>query len=246
MQAISSTPQPRRVRRTRAARRATLIAVAIAAVTVAVLGAYRVGISQAQIEIARLTADLAAQQELHRETTLQLAEVEQQAEAAVTRHARLVQEQQSREPSAEVRRLTELVVARLRAGVPAARLEFLLAQATSELICAREIELRRVAIRTAASTGPIAAATFFGNRVMVTSEGSAIRAADGQQTARFDPTQPVTLRFLEIGGDTATAVGTLPLAQALVVENEELRFAARLSEREPDLIEISAQRCQLP
>jgi hypothetical protein len=246
MQAISPIPRPRRVRRTRTARRATLGAVAVACLIVAVLGAYRVGRSQAEIEIARLAADLAAQRELHRLTTLQLAEVEQQAEAAVARHARLVREQKRREPSAELRRLAALADERLRAGVPSARLEFVLAQATSEPVCAREVESRRVAIRTPASTGPIAAATFFDNRVIVTGEGMALRAADGAPGSDFDPAQPVTLRFLEIGGETATATGPLPLAQALVVEGEELRFAARLSEREPGLIEISAQRCQLP
>jgi hypothetical protein len=79
--------------------------------------------------------------------------------------------------------------------------------------------------------------------VIVTGEGSAFQAADGVQGSAFDPAQPVTLRFLEIGGETASATESLPIAQALVVEGEELRGAARLSEREPGLIEISAQRC---
>jgi hypothetical protein len=219
---------------------------AVACLTVVVLGAYRVGRSQAEIEIARLTADVAAQRELQRLTTLRLAEVEQQAEAAVARHARLVKEQQSREPSVEVRRLTRLAAERLRAGVPLARLEFVLAETTIEAVCAREVESRRLAVHTAASARPIAATTFFDNRVIVTGEGSAFQAADGMQGPAFDPAQPVTLRFLEIGGETASATGSLPIAQALVVEGEELRFAARLSEREPGLIEISAQRCQLP
>ena len=40
--------------------------------------------------------------------------------------------------------------------------------------------------------------------------------------------------------------GPLPLAHALAVEGQELRFAVRASERNPAELEVSAQRCHLP
>jgi hypothetical protein len=175
-----------------------------------------------------------------------MAEVEQQAEAAVARHAQLLQLQRSRAPSPELSRLMSLAAERLRAGVPASRLEFVIAQATIEPVCEREIESRRVVVHTPGSTGAIASASFFGNRVIVTGEGTAVRSADGTPSQAFDTAQPVTLRFLEIGGEVATAAGTLPLAHALAVEGTELRFAVRANERSRGEIEVSAQRCQLP
>ena len=246
MQALSPLSRPRRLRRSRMLRRLTLVLCGAAALAALALGAYRIGRSQAAIEVDRLTADVAAQREMHRLATLRLAEVEQQAEAAVTRHAQLLGELRRREPSPELRRLSDLAAERLRAGVSPERLAFVLAATDAEPVCAREVEARRLAVHTSAGTGPIAAATFFQDRVIVTGEGSTAPAPDGAPGRWFDPSRPVTLRFLELGGETAAANGPLPLAQALVVDGQELRFLARASEREPGLIEISAQRCQLP
>ena len=239
-------PRNRRARRRRFGWGLLFWTVAGALLTTATLASYRIGRSQGEVEIARLTADLAAQREHNRQTILRLAEVEQQAEAAVARHARLVRLQRDQAPSPELRRLTDLAAERLRAGVPAARLEFVLAQASVDAVCEREVESRRVVVHTPASTGAIASAAFFENRVIVTSEGVAVRAADGTPGQVFDTAQPVTLRFLEIGGEVATATGPLPLAHALAVEGQELRFAVRASERNPAELEVSAQRCQLP
>jgi hypothetical protein len=141
--------------------------------------------------------------------------------------------------------LTELADEKLRAGVSVSRLEFVLGQAEIEPICDREIEIHRMTVQTASGPSPVASAGFFGNRVIVTGETSAGQGADlsrsGTGAARM-----VNLRFLEIGGDVATASGPLPLAHALSVEGEELRFAIRSSDRSADELEISAQRCRLP
>jgi hypothetical protein len=211
----------------------------------ATLASYRIGRAQGEVEIARLGGDLAAEQELHRLSMVRLAEVEQQAESAVARLAQLIQLQRSEAPGPELRRLMDLAGERLRAGVPAARLEFMIAQARVEPVCEPEIESRRVVVHTPASSGAIVSATFFGNGVIVTSEGLAARAADGSPSQAFDPARPVTLRFLEIGGEVGTATGPLPLAHALVIAGQELRFAARASELHPAELEIRAQRCRL-
>jgi hypothetical protein len=246
MLAGSTMPHSRRARRRRVGWGLLFWTAAASLLTTATLASYRIGRSQGEVEIARLTADLAAQREHNRQTIQRLAEVEQQAEAAVARHAQLVRTQRDQAPSPELRRLTDLTAERLRAGVPAARLEFVLAQASVEPVCEREIETRRVVVHTPASTGAIASAAFFENRVIVTSEGVGVRTADGALGQTFDPFQPVTLRFLEIGGEVATASGSLPLAHALAVEDQELRFSIRASERNSAELEISAQRCRLP
>ena len=242
----STIPLTRRARRRRIAWELLFWTASAALFVTATLASYRIGRSQGEIELTRLTGDLADQQELHRLTISRLAEVEQQAEAAVARHAQLLQLQRNQEPSLELRRLQELAAERLHAGVPAARLEFVIAQATVEPVCEREIESRRIVVHTPSNTGAIVSATFFDNRVIVTSEGIAARSADGTPSKAFDTAQPVTLRFLEIGGEVATTSGPLPLAHALAVEGEELRFAVRASERNQAELEVSAQRCHLP
>lgn len=246
MLGISTILRTRRARRRRSAWGLLLWTASAVLLVTSTLAGYRIGRSQAEVEIVRLAADLAAQQELYRLTVVRMAEIEQKAEAAVARHAQLVRLQRTQLPSPDVRRLVELVAERLRAGVPPARLEFVVAQTTVEQVCDRDVESRRVVVHTPSSTGPIASATFFGNRVIVTSEGVADRSADGAAGRGFDTAQPVTLRLLEIGGEMATFSGPLPLARALAVEGQELRIAVRASERHPAEIEISAQRCRLP
>jgi hypothetical protein len=246
MLGTSTIPHTRRVRRRRTTWRMVVWSGLVTLLVTVTLASYRIGHSQGEVEIVLLTGDLAAQQELHRLTVLRLAEVEQQAEAAVARHAQLLRLQRSQAPSPELRRLAEVAAERLRAGVPVARLEFVLAQATVEPVCEREIESRRVLVHTPSSTGAIASATFFDNRVIVTGEGVAARTTDGSPSRAFDEAQPVTLRFLEIGGEVATVSGSLPLAHALALEGQELRFAVRTGERNPAELEVSAQRCQLP
>jgi hypothetical protein len=227
-------------------RRILAIATMAGLLAIAVAGAYRVGRSQARIEVERLTADLVEQREQQRVTMLRLAEVQQQAEAAVARNAQLVGEQQRREPGPDLQRLIGLAAERLRAGVPAARLEFLLAHAAVEPVCERSLESHPLVVRTPTGTGSGGSATFFGDRVIVTGEGVSMRPANGSAATGFDPNQPVTLRFLEIGGASAVASGMLPLGRTLVIEGEEFRFAARVGRGDPPIVEVTAQRCRLP
>lgn len=246
MQAGSIFTDPRRSRRNRAGRRVRAAIGLATLLAVPAMAAYRVGRSQAEIEQARLAGEAAEQHERNRLLTLRLAEVEQQAEAAVARNALLTRELRRVEPSPDLRRLADLAAERLAAGVPASRLEFVLANAAVEAACDRSVEARRLTVRTARATLPAGAATFFGDRVIVTAEGAALGERDAAPPTTYDPAQPVTVRFLEIGGEAATVAGPLPLGRILVVQGEELRFAARALPGDPAQIEVTAQRCRLP
>jgi hypothetical protein len=207
---------------------------------------YRVGISQGLVEIERLESDLATLHDMNRLLSERVATAEQQAEAAIARHARLIQEQRRAVPSAEVVQLTELLASRLRDGLPADRLAFVLDNAAPEPHCAPGIDTRRLVVHTPASTSPIASAAFFENRVTITGEGLPTRSSEGTLQPRYDTDQPVTLRFFDIAGGVGTAAGRLPLTHAMMLEGTEFRFAVRPSDRQPDAVEISAQRCAFP
>ena len=87
---------------------------------------------------------------------------------------------------------------------------------------------------------------FFDKRVVVGAEGASARAGDGTLQPRFDNGQPVSLSFSRIDGEVATISGSLPLTHALVADGQEFRFSVRVSERQPESLEISAQRCSFP
>jgi hypothetical protein len=211
-----------------------------------VLASYQVGVSQGRTGTARLEADLATMRELNRAASERAAHAEQQAEAVIARHAQLQQLYRREVPSGELRQLLDLAGDRLRSGVPASRLQFVLRETSVERRCDGELDTKRVAVHTSASAGTIAAAAFAEDRVTVTSEGTAARGPDGTLESRFDPARPVALRFLEIDGDVGTARGTLPLTHSLVLGGDEFRFLARPSEKQPGSLEITAQRCAFP
>ncbi len=213
---------------------------------VAALASYRIGLSQGRVEILRIEADLGRLRDLNRLMSERTAVAEQQAEAAIARTAQLQQRLRSAAPGPELQRLMTVGAEQLRAGLPVERLEFLLRHASPGQTCEKAIDSRRVVVHTPVNTGSIASVAFADNQIVVTGEGTAARAADGTAAARFDPAQPVTLRFLRIDGDVGTAVGRLPFAHAVVLGDAEFRFAVQASQQQPEAVELSAQRCGFP
>lgn len=207
---------------------------------------YGVGVAQSRIEVVRLETDLANMHELNRMMSERVAKAEQQAEAAITRFAQLQQVYRSEVPTGEVRRLLELVEERLKAGISADRLAFLLREARVERNCEKGVETQRVLVHTPINTTPVNSVAFANNRVTITSEGLAARAPNGGPETWFDPAKPVVLRFLKIDGDVTTTEGMLPLSHALVLGNEEYFFSARPTDKQPGYIDITMQRCAYP
>jgi hypothetical protein len=246
MELLSTFAGTRRSRRRQAVWSAVKWVVLAACVLGGALASYRVGVSQSRTEIARLEGDLATMHELNRLMSERVAKAEQQAEAAITRHAQLRQIYRNEVPTGELRELVDLIAARLRAGVPAARLRFLLREATVERRCEKEIEAKRVPVHTPISTGPVTTVGFADNRITISGEGASARTADGTPEGWFDPAQPVTLRFLEIDGDVGTVEGHLPLAHALVLGNNEFLFAIKASDKQQGQIDVTMQRCAFP
>ena len=207
---------------------------------------YSVGVAQNRAEVARLETDLSDMHELNRMMSERAAKAEQQAEAAITRFAQLQQVYRAEVPSGEVRTRLELVEERLKAGVPAERLAFLLREARVERSCEKATETQRVLVHTPINTTPVNSVAFANNRVTITSEGLAARAPGGGPETWFDPAKPVVLRFLEIDGDVTTKEGSLPLTHALVLGNEEYFFSIRPTDRQPGYVDITMQRCAYP
>jgi hypothetical protein len=246
MHTRSTLGGPRRIGRHKHAGVALRAAALAGLLAVATLSGYRVGVSQGYTEAERLQVDLSRLQDLSRQLGERVAASEEQAEAAIARYAQLVQEQRRQAPSAELERLSKLAGDRLRAGVSGDRLAFVLANAVLASSCGAAIDTRRLLVHTPASKAPGTTVAFFDNRVLIAAEGASARTGDGILQARFDSSQPVSLRFSGIDGASGTAGGVLPLSHALVADGQEFRFLVRPSERQPDALEITAQRCSFP
>jgi len=222
---------------------ARLVAVALA-IAGGALASYQIGRSQSGIERARFESDLSALQELNRLLSERAASAEQRAEAAITRAARLQRSYDADVPQGQTRELLDLVQQRLKDGVPAARLEFLLREARVERKCDPPSETKRLLVHTSVTPTPAATAGFAKNQITVSVEGAPQRKPDGRTDPIFDPQQPVTLHLLRIGRDVAKAEGRLPLSHSLVLGDREFRFTVKAADK--GQAELIAQVCDFP
>lgn len=245
MRNFSTLGRMRRQRRRRLYARAALGFGALFLLGLFAVSGYQVGLSQKRVEVERLEATL----DEVRTTNLRLME---QAAAAAEREARMservveVEDAYARDvPGGELRRLLNVVKAKMAAGVPPERLALILDQAGKERDCESRTETKRLTARTPLSTTVDNAVTFADARITVSGEGQMAEDAQGTPEPWFDPTQPVTLHFLMINGEVDNAHGVLPLTHAVVLENREYLFVARTTERR-GVIEITAQNCNFP
>ena len=243
MQLLTTFEGTRRSRRRRAWRRA-FVRLVLAALLAGAAGiGYRLGASQGHARIERLEQDLTELRQAEAVLAERAIRAEQQAEAAILAQAELRERLRAELPQGELKDLVDRLALRLREGVPADRLAFLIGQAAART-CARELEQQRLEVHTPRARNPAGAAAFAQGRILVTAEGAAA-PLDDAPTPGFDVARPVILRFLAIDGDVGTAHGVLPLTHALAQAQEEFRFSARAGAR-PGEIELTSQRCPLP
>ena len=222
---------------------ARLVAVALA-IAGGALASYQIGRSQSGIERPRFESDLSALQELNRLLSERAASAEQRAEAAITRAAKLQRSYDADVPQGQTRELLDLLQQRLKDGMPAVRLEFLLREARVERKCDPPSETKRLLVHTSVTPTPAATAGFAKNQITVSVEGAPQRKPDGRTDPIFDPQQPVTLHLLRIGRDVAKAEGRLPLSHSLVLGDREFRFTVKAADK--GQAELIAQVCDFP
>jgi len=148
-------------------------------------------------------------------------------------------------PQGVLENLVTLLAERLQAGVPAERLEFVVARASIERVCKSQIESRRLEIRTPVGTDVDNRTSLAGERITVSGEGQPARDEAGVAQAWFDPAKPVVLRFLTIDGDVERVENQLPLTHALVFDDKEYRFLAAPADRR-GFVDLAVQECDYP
>lgn len=217
---------------------------ALVAIVIAGVYAYETGSRLAEREVARLEEQIvglsARIQDLEQDN-LRLAEAARSARGKVE-----VWQQRYRQdiPTGELKALYELTREKLAGGVDGARLAFVLRQVSEASDCAAEVETKRFYVKTPLYNGGNDTVGFADSAIVVTAQGTASIDGSGNQLVRYDPAQPVVVRFARLGGETSEASGLLPLHHAMVVGDNEYRFSVVAGE--PGMINVTAGRCPFP
>lgn len=221
-------------------------AVALALIGLAGLFAYKTGSTLAELDVSRLqaqVADLSATiQTLRNENaTLKatVATADQQAKDWQQRYRAEV-------PTGDAKAVLDLAQKKLAEGVDVARLQFLIGAAANPRVCDAAPESKRFTVRTPiGKPSRESSATLANKQITVTAEGQPEVNQNGQREAWFDPAQPVTVRFAELGGKTTEATGLLPVQHSLVIGDSEFRFSIVADDKRGFAV-ISANRCNYP
>lgn len=136
----------------------------------------------------------------------------------------------------EMRAIIAQAQARIADGLPPERLSFVIAQAEMPRNCT-DADTRRFIARTPNYDGPNTTVRF-NEAVTVSGKG---QAANNGREQWFDASQPVTVYFEVLGGQTTEVSGPLPLQYALIFKDKEYRFTASAGQR--GFIEVTADWC---
>ena len=217
---------------------------ALAAIVIAGVYAYETGSRLAEREVTRLeeqVAGLNARIQQLEQDNLQLAEAARNAKGTVE-----AWQQRYRQdvPNGALKTIYDTIREKVAGGVDAQRLAFILAQASQKNDCADEVETKRFYVKTPLYNGGNDTVGFANSAIVVTAKGSASVDGSGNQIVRYDPAQPIVVRFARLGGETSEASGVLPLYHAMVVGDKEYRFSVVAGE--PGMVNVTAGRCPFP
>ncbi|WP_448204756.1 hypothetical protein [Azospirillum sp. sgz302134] len=207
------------------------------------LFAYQMGIEQLKGRDVTLREENAALSRQKAELELLASQMQHAARTAEARSAELEGRLQREVPTGDIARLGSLVAERLKGGMDANRLAFVITQAQPPRNC-QQPENKRFALSTPLLKSGNRAVGFGNGTVTVSGEGQSARNPQGAAESWFDPAQPVTIKVTAIGGKESVATGVLPLHHAVVVDNTEYRFTFTAGPR--SFVEVTADRCPFP
>ena len=219
-------------------------AIALAVILGAGLFAYESGSRLAEREVFNLrdkVAELSAeidqlqQRQAEAQATIHLAR--QRLEETEKRYAEVV-------PTGALAALLARIQERIDAGIHLDRLQFLIDAAENARSCDESPATKRFVVRTPFYRGANDSVSFADQTITVTADGQLATNALGKAEAWFDPAQPVTLHFTQIGGETTDFAGKLPLHKSIVIGEYEHRFSVIAGPR--GFVQVTGERCQYP
>lgn len=219
------------------------VGVVAAFVLAVALFSYQMGIEQLKGRDASLREEVNA---LSRQKTELELLASQMQHAARTAEAKLAEAEArlAREiPTGERARLLQLATDRLKGGMDANRLAFVIQNAQAQRNC-QQPENKRFVIATPLMKSGVRAISFANGTITVTGEGQSARDGQGNPESWFDPAQPVTLKITTIGGKETVVSGPLPLHKSVVIDSNEYRFTFAAGSR--SFVDVTTDRCPFP
>lgn len=173
------------------------------------------------------------------------ARLKAETETAQSREAEWRERYEKEVPTGATRELLSLIRAQLEKGVAPDRLAFMVNAAANTSKCDAQTITKRFLVRTVIAGGASDTVSFANNAITVSADGRPATNSMGNPEAWFDPAQPVTVRFAQIGGGKSTHTsGVLPLHHKLVMNDVEYRFSIVRGERR-GFLNVTAGRCPL-
>jgi hypothetical protein len=137
-----------------------------------------------------------------------------------------------------------LVQDKLDQGVTLARLRSAIEGVARERSCEEAADSRRFVVQTAARRDEANGSVTFTDGITVSAEGAVPEGAEGRAGLRYDPEQPVTVRFAIPDAAPSEVSGMLPLEHSLIRDGQELLFTAEAGD--PGFLRITRQVCAYP
>lgn len=106
-------------------------------------------------------------------------------------------------------------------------------------------ETKRFLVKTQlTSDGPNTSIGFSNGIITVSGQGATAKNAEGRAEAWFEPNEPITIRFTQIGGKSVETSGKLPIHHTLAIGQAEHRFSVMASAR--GFVQVTSERCKVP
>ncbi|MBP2298505.1 hypothetical protein [Azospirillum picis] len=207
------------------------------------LFAYQMGIEQLKGRDVTLREEIATLSRQKAELELLASQMQHAARTAEARVGELEGRLQREVPTGDLAKLSQLVSDRLKGGLDANRLAFVISQAQTPRNC-QPADTKRFTLTTPLLKGGARGVAFGNGTITVTGEGQSSHDSQGNAESWYDPGQPVTIKITGIGGKSTSVTGVLPLHQSLVVDNSEYRFTIAAAQR--SFVEVTADRCAYP
>lgn len=218
--------------------------VVLAAILAAGIYAYRTGSKLAELDVTELRQEVDQLTVTVNTLTSENDSLERELAAAKRQSADWQSRYEREVPTGEIKQLTDMVGEKVRDGVAIDRLAFLIDAADAIGACDNQPVTKRFIVPTPLYDGANSWIGFAESTVTVTALGQSAVNENGQPEGWFDPGQPVTLKFSQLGGEASEITGKLPLHHSVLVGDSEYRFTAVEGDR--GFINVTADRCKFP
>ncbi len=201
--------------------------------------AYEAGFRVSQNQVGNLRQDL--QQAVE---SVQTEKTQLEADQAALVEARKQADDfkalyEQAKPTDELKDLTEILRAKLAAGMEPRRLAFVIKSAQNPHDC-EMLGTRRFLVRTPRYRGPAAQTSVrFDEVVAISADGA---GANGGHEQWFDPERPVKVKVAASGAKETELSGTLPIEHAVAVRNSEYHFTMSAANAR-GWVEVNTERC---